>query len=32
MRSLCLEEAVKALLVVASAPDLYPELVARWEA
>lgn len=25
-----LDEAVKALLVVASAPDLYPELVARW--
>jgi len=24
-----LDEAVKALLVVASAPDLYPELVAR---
>lgn len=25
-----LDEAVKALMVVASAPDLYPELVARW--
>lgn len=25
-----LDEAVKALLVVASAPDLYPELVQRW--
>lgn len=27
-----LDEAVKALMVVASAPDLYPELVARWGA
>lgn len=27
-----LDEAVKALLVVATAPDLYPELVARWAA
>lgn len=25
-----LDEAVKAMLVVASAPDLYPELVTRW--
>jgi beta-catenin-like protein 1 len=25
-----LDEAVKAMLVVATAPDLYPELARRW--